>query len=98
MQEVRTKATGPRSVIAKQLAPIQTAAGDKGYGAANMTSDKAPQFQNSLSNAETGAMTISLVDTERVTNQLEREILGITLNEQKQFKKEFSFRMIEFET
>jgi len=33
---------------------------------------------------------------ERVTNQLEREIYGITLNEQKRVKREFSIRLIEF--
>ena len=34
---------------------------------------------------------------ERVTIQLEREIYGITSNEQKRFKKEFSIHLIEFE-
>ena len=34
---------------------------------------------------------------EHVTIQLEREIYGITLNEQKRFKKEFSIHIIEFE-
>jgi hypothetical protein len=43
-------------------------------------------------------MTWSLADMERVTNQLEREIYGITLNAQKWFKMEFSSRLIEFET
>jgi len=38
-----------------------------------------------------------LADTEYVTDQLEREIYGITSNEQKRFKKEFSIRMIQFE-
>jgi hypothetical protein len=38
-----------------------------------------------------------LPDTERVTIQLEREIYGITSNEQKQLKKEFSSRLIKFE-
>jgi hypothetical protein len=34
--------------------------------------------------------------TEQVTNQRERDIDGITLNEQKLFKKVFSIRLIEF--
>ena len=34
---------------------------------------------------------------EHITNQLEREINGITSNEQNQFKKEFSIRVTEFE-
>jgi hypothetical protein len=38
-----------------------------------------------------------LADTERVISQLEREIYGITWNEQKLFKTEFSIRLIEFE-
>jgi hypothetical protein len=97
LQEVGTKGTGPRSKFAKQLALMKTAAEDEVYGAANMTADKRLQFQICLSDAETDATTWSLADTERVTNQLEREIYGITSNEQKRFKKEFSIPMIEFE-
>jgi len=62
-----------------------------------MTADKRLQFQILLSAAETDATTWSLADMERVTIQLEREIYGITSNEQKRFKKEFSIRLIEFE-
>jgi len=97
LQEVGTKATGPRSKFAKDLALMKAAAEDEAYGAANMTSNKRHQFQIYLSDAETEATTWSLADTERVTNQLEREIYGITSNEQKRFKTEFSIRLIEFE-
>jgi len=97
LQELGTKGTGPRSIFAKQIALIKTAAEDEIYGAANMTADKRLQFQIRLSNAETDATTWSLADTECVTTQLEREIDGITSNEQKQFKQEFSIPMIEFE-
>jgi len=97
LQEVGTKGTGPRSKFAKQLALMKTAAEDEVYGAANMTADKRLQFRIRLSDAETDATTWSLADTERVTNQLEREIYGITSNEQKRLKKEFSIRIIEFE-
>jgi hypothetical protein len=38
-----------------------------------------------------------LADFERVTIQLEREIYGITSNEQKQFKNEFSIHLIMLE-
>jgi hypothetical protein len=76
---------------------MKPAAEDEAYGAANMTADKRLQFQIRLSDAETEATTWSLADTERVTNQLEREIYGITSNEQKRFKTEFSIRLIEFE-
>jgi hypothetical protein len=62
-----------------------------------MTANQRLQFQIRLSNAQTDATTWSLADTERVTFQLEREIYGITSNEQQRFKKEFSVRLIEFE-
>jgi hypothetical protein len=94
LQEVRTKATGPRSIFAKELALRKAAAEDEAYGAANMTADKRVQFQNRLSNAETEATASSLADSELVTNQLEREIYGITSNEQMRFQKEFSLRLI----
>jgi len=97
LQEVRTKATGRRSKFTKDLALMKTAAEDEAYGAANITADKRLQFQVRLSDAETEATTWSLAYMERVTNQLEREIYGITSNEQEQFKTEFSIRLIEFE-
>jgi len=96
LQEVGAKATGPRSKFAKQLALMKTAAEDEAYGAPNLTADKRLQFQNRLSDAGTEASTWSLADSERITIQLEREIYGITSNEQKRFKKEFSIRLIEF--
>ena len=96
--EVGTKTPGPRSIFAKQHALINTAAKDRAYGAANMTTDKRLQFQNRLSNSGTEARTGSLADSERVTIQLEREISGITWNEQKRFNKEFSIRLIKFES
>jgi len=97
LQEVGTKATGPRSKFAKELALKKTAAEHEAYGAANMTAIKRLQFRIHLSDAETEATTWSLADTEHVTNQLEREIYGITSNEQMRFKTEFSICMIEFE-
>jgi hypothetical protein len=97
LQEVGTKATGPRSNFAKELALQKTATADKAYKAANMTADKRLQFRVRLSDAETKATTCSFADTELVTVQREREINGITSNEQKQFKTEFSIRLIEFE-
>jgi len=39
----------------------------------------------------------SLADTERVSNQLGREIYGIFSNQQKWFRKEFSIWLIQFE-
>jgi len=97
LQEVRTRATSPRSKFAIELAIMKTAAKDKVDRVANMTTDKQPQFQIDLSDVETEATTWCLADTEQVTHQLEREIYGITLNEQKRFKKEFSIHLIEFE-
>jgi len=83
--------------FADELALTTAAAEDKSYGAANMTANKRLQFHIRLSNAETGATTWSMADAERVTNQIEREIYGITSNKQKRNKKEFSIRLIEFE-
>ena len=97
LQEVGTKVTSPRSNFAKELALKKTAAEDKAYGVAIMTADKQLQFRLRLSDAETECMTWSLADMERVTNQLESKIYGITSNEQKRFKTEFSICLIEFE-
>jgi len=97
LQDVGTKATSPRSKFAKDLSLMKAAAEDEAYGAANMTADKRLQFQILLSDAETDATTWSLADTERVTTQLERKNFGITSNEQKRFKMEFSICLIKFE-
>jgi len=97
LHEVGTKATGPRSRFVKELVIIKTAAEDKEYRAASITADKQLRFQIHLSDAETEGMTWSLADTERITIQLGRVIHGITSNEQKRFKNEFSIRWIEIE-
>ena len=76
---------------------MNTASKDEAYGAANMTADKRLQFHIRLSDAETEAMTWSLADAECVTIQRERETYGITSNEQKRFRKEFSIHLIELE-
>jgi len=62
-----------------------------------MATDKPRQCLICQSKAETEAVTSSLADMERIINRLEREVYGITLNEQKWFKKEFSIHLIEFE-
>jgi len=97
LQNIGIRTTGPRSTFTKQLALMKTAAKDEAYGVANMTTDRQLQFLNHLSNTDTETTTWSLADTEHVTVQLEREMYGITSNEQKRFKKEFSIRLIEFE-
>jgi hypothetical protein len=56
-QQVGTKATGPRSNFAKELALQETAAEDEAYRAANMISHKRLQFWRRLSDAETEATT-----------------------------------------
>jgi len=98
LQEVATKATGPRSHFAKVLALTKTAAEDKPQGSATITADMWMHCQIRLSNAESEAMPSSFADTERVTEQMEREIHGITSNEQKQLLKEISIHLSEFET
>jgi len=72
LHEVRTKATGPRCKLANEHSVMKTAANDKAYEMANMSSNKRLQFQVRLSDAETEATTWSLADTEQVTNQLDR--------------------------
>jgi len=62
-----------------------------------MTADKGLQFQICLSDADTEAVTWSLSDTERITNQVQREISSITWNGQKKLKVEFSIHWIKFE-
>jgi len=95
--EVGTKATGPRGIFAKNLAQIKTAAKEEVYGAVNMTAGNHVEFQVHLSNAETEATTWSLVDIDRIVSQLEREINGITSNEQIRFKQELCIHLIEFD-
>jgi len=97
LQDVGTKATGSRSHYGKKLTLMKTAAEDKAYWAANITAIKRLQFQIDLSDAGIDVTTWSLADTECVSIQLESEIYGITSNEQKRFKKEFSIRMIGLE-
>jgi hypothetical protein len=97
LQEVRTKATSPRSKFAKELALKKNAAEDEAYGGANITSNKQLQFQMRLSDAETEATSPRWADTECVANELERDIYDITSNEMKGFKTVFSIHKIEFE-
>jgi len=68
MQEVWTKATGPRSKFAKELALMKTAAEDEADGAGIMSDDKRLRFEIRLSNTEIEANTWSLADTERITS------------------------------
>jgi hypothetical protein len=78
LQEVGTKTTGPRSIFAQKLAQIKTTAEEEAYGVVNMTANKPVQFQVCLSDADIEATTCSITDTDRVVNQLERVIHGIT--------------------
>jgi len=97
LQEVGTKATGPRSTFAKTLAQMKTAAEEEVYGAANITADKRVEFQVRQSDAETEATSWSIADTDPIGNQLEKEIYSITSKDQMSSKKELSIRLIEFE-
>jgi hypothetical protein len=76
---------------------MKTATEDQAHGVANMTGEKPLHCSIRLSEAGTDPMSWSLADTERVTIQREREMYGITWNEQKRFKTEFSIHLIEFE-
>jgi len=52
LQEVGTKVTSPRTIFAKILFIMKTAAEEEAYGVVKMTADKRVQFQDSMSNAE----------------------------------------------
>jgi len=96
-QVVRTRATGPRSIFAKKLAQMKTASEEEAYWAVNMITDKHVQFQVCLSNAEIEATTWSIANTDRVMNQLKREIYSITSKDRMWFTKEFSIHSVQFE-
>jgi hypothetical protein len=97
LQVVGSKVTGPRCIFAKKFAQMRTVAEEEAYGTVYMTADKHVQFQVCLSNAEIEATTWSTTDTDRVVNQLEREISSNSLNDQMWFGKDFSIRLVEFE-
>jgi len=64
---------------------MKTVAEEEVYGAVNMTTDQRVQFQVRLSDAETEATTWGIADTDHIVSPLEREIYGITSNEQMRF-------------
>jgi len=88
LQDVGTKATGPRGILNKKHNQMKTAAEEEAYGAVNMTPDKSVQYQVCLSDSEIEDTTWSIADTVRIVNQPEREIYGIT-------SKEFSICLVE---
>jgi len=77
---------------------MKTAAEEEAYGAVNMTANKSVQFQVCLSDADIEATTGSIADMDCFVNQLEREIYGITSKDQLLLTKEFTIRLVEFET
>jgi len=97
LQEVGTKATGPRRRFAKKLAQMKTAPEEDACRAVNMTADNGVQFQVFLCNIQIEATTWSIADMDRIVNQLGRDIYCITSKDQMQFMKEFSFSLVEFE-
>jgi hypothetical protein len=76
---------------------MKTAAEEEAYGAVTMTANTCVQFQVCLSNTEIEATTWRIPDTDRVVNQLKREIVGITPKFQILFMKKFSIYLVEFE-
>jgi len=98
LQDVRSKpVTGHRSTFAKKPAQLKTAAEEDVYDAANMTADKGVKFQVRPSDAETDTTALSIANMDCIANQLEREIDGITSNEQMCLKKKLFIRLIQFE-
>jgi len=76
---------------------MTTAVKEEVYGAVNMTANKCVQFQLHLSYDETEATTWSIADSDHIVSQLERELYGITVDEEMRFKKKLSIRLIKFE-
>jgi len=97
LQELGTKATGPRSAFAKNLGQMPTAADEDVSGAVIITTNQCVEYQVRLSGDETEATTWSITDTDRIVSQLDWEIYGITSNEQMRFNKELSICLIDFE-
>ena len=64
---------------------MNTAAEEEAYGVVNMTANKRVQFQVCLSDAEIDATTWSITDTDRIVNQLKREIHDISSKDQMRF-------------
>jgi len=73
------------------------AANEEVYCAANRTTNKCVECQVRLSNAETEATAWTITDTDRIVNQLQSDIYGITATEQMLFGTEFSIHLIEFD-
>jgi hypothetical protein len=94
---VGTKVSGHRSKISEDRTLMIAAMKDKATGVAIITPNMELQFQICLPVAETEATSWFLADTQQVTNQVERENLGITSNEQTLGKTELSMRLMEFE-
>ena len=78
LQEVGTKATGPRSIFPQKVAQVKTDAEEEAYRAENMSANKREQFQVCLCDDAIEATIWSIADTDHVVNQLERESYGIT--------------------
>ena len=97
LREVGTTATGPRSTVAKIHAHMTSPADEESNKAVNMNADKRVQCLVRPSDVETEATTWRIADADRVVNQLEREIYGITSKGQIPVKKEFSIRVVDFE-
>jgi len=62
-----------------------------------MTTVKHVQSQVCLSDAEIEATTWTLTDMDRIANQFEREIHGISLKDQMRFTKVFSIHLVRFQ-
>jgi len=96
LHQVRTKATCPQSTYTETIAQMETAAGYEADRAVIMTTEKRVQFLDCLSDSDPEAATWSITDKDRLVNQLERELDGMTLKDQMRFMKESSIRLVEF--
>lgn len=94
-QQVGTEATSPRSIFAKTLSQVKADAGDELYVMAIMTMDRNVEFLVPQSDPETEATTWRITDTDRVVNQVQCGIYGVTTTQQMGFKMDLSICLNE---
>jgi len=92
-----TETTGPRGTFAKNLAQMKSAKEKEVNRVVHMAANKHVESQVHLSDPETEVGVWSIADKDKFVSQLEREIHGITSNEQIQFNKELNIHLIQYE-
>jgi hypothetical protein len=76
---------------------MKTAVEDVAYWAVHITANMRVEFQVCLSDAEIDPTIFRMADLNCIVNPLEREMYGITSNDQMGFRQGFSIHVVEFE-